>query len=272
MTGFDLENPDHAYMFGFLQADGHLRQGLGNKGSLSVELSARDTPLLEEFKRICPWPSSIRRRTRTTNFAANHTSATWTVCAREFRERLVALGLPPGRKSSTVEPPRAPFAERDYLRGLIDADGSLGRTGKDLPFVSLTTASEPLAAHFCRYAHALTGPVRTARRNRRDAIYNILFTREDAVAIVRHLYYPGSLALPRKLAATADVTAWTRPDGMRKVLRRPWTADEDRLLLAARNAEAAATVLGRSVSSCSARRWRLVGPEKAGVRFPRTPA
>ncbi|PBC77435.1 LAGLIDADG DNA endonuclease family protein [Streptomyces sp. TLI_235] len=272
MTGFDLENPDHAYVFGFLQADGHLRQGPGNKGRLSVELSARDVVLLEEFRRICAWPSSVRHRTRSTDFAAEHTSAIWTVCAREFRERLEELGLPTGRKSSRVAPPRTPFAERDYLRGLIDADGSLGRTGQDLPFVSLTTASEALATYFCRYAHELTGAVRTARRNRRDEIYNILVTRENAVAMAQDLYRPKCLALPRKLAAAADLATWTRPDGMRKVPRRPWTADEDDLLLATGDAKAAATLLGRSVSSCATRQWRLMGPRKARVRFPRTPA
>ncbi|MFI9330880.1 hypothetical protein ACIGZJ_25455 [Kitasatospora sp. NPDC052868] len=42
MTFFDLERPDHAYMFAFLQADGHLAQGTGNKGSgaASLELAA----------------------------------------------------------------------------------------------------------------------------------------------------------------------------------------------------------------------------------------
>ncbi|MCU7822530.1 hypothetical protein [Kitasatospora sp. DSM 101779] len=54
MTGFDLENPDHAYMFGFLQADGHLYAGTRNRGRISVELSARDSPLPEAFQRDPP--------------------------------------------------------------------------------------------------------------------------------------------------------------------------------------------------------------------------
>jgi len=268
MTGFDLENPDHAYMFGFLQADGHLYEGTRNRGRISVELSARDTPLLEAFQRLCPWPSSIRHRTRTTNFAADHTSVIWTAHAREFRERLVELGLPAGRKSFSVAPPEPPFAERDYLRGLIDADGSLGRTAQDVPFVGLTTASEAWMGFFCHYTRELTGARRTVNRNRRDGVYNILFTREDARALARDLYPPGCLTLPRKLAASADVASWVRPAGM----RRAWTPEDDRLLLAADTAAAAAVVLGRSVSSCSMRRWRLAGPRKAGVRFPRTPA
>ncbi|MFH8384946.1 hypothetical protein ACH4E7_29060 [Kitasatospora sp. NPDC018058] len=109
MTFFDLERPKHAYMFAFLQADGHLRQGPGNKGTLSVGLSARDAPILEEFQRLCPLHNSIRYRTRSTNFKAEHTSVVWTVSAREFREDVQALGLPAGRKSAIIAPPIIPF-------------------------------------------------------------------------------------------------------------------------------------------------------------------
>ena len=33
----DLTVPEYAYMFGFLQADGHLAKGTGQKGRLTVE-------------------------------------------------------------------------------------------------------------------------------------------------------------------------------------------------------------------------------------------
>ncbi|GAA3020328.1 hypothetical protein GCM10020229_34410 [Kitasatospora albolonga] len=269
MNDFDLERPEHAYMFGFLQADGHLHQGPGNKGRLSVELSARDAPLLEEFQRLCPYNSSIRYRTRSTNFAAEHTSVVWTVCAREFRETLQSLGLPPGRKSDTIAPPTAPHSERDYLRGLVDADGSLGRTGRDLPFISLTTKSDAVVAYFLAYAERLTGQRRILNRNARDDIYNICITREDAVTITSDLYHPGCLALPRKLAAAQAVTTWVRPAGVRRNNRRSWTDEETELLLATADPAEAAVLLNRTVQSCQMRRWRVQGPKKARVRFPR---
>ncbi len=272
MNDFDLERPEHAYMFGFIQADGHLSQGPGRKGRLTVELSARDAPLLEKFQRICPYNSSISYRTRSTNFAAEHTSVAWTVCAREFRETLQALGLPSGRKSLNIAPPTVPYSERDYVRGIIDADGSVGRTAQDLPFVGFTTASEALVRYYCDYTERLTGRARTARRNTRDNIYNILLTREEAMTLAQELYYPGCLALPRKQAAADDVGDWVRPVGMKRMHRKEWTAEETELLLATPDHEEAARLLNRSVKSCQTRRWRLIGPKKAGVRFPHTPA
>ncbi|MGW4645238.1 hypothetical protein [Kitasatospora sp. NPDC004289] len=256
-------------MFGFLQADGHLRLESRNRGRLTVEISARDAPLLEEFQRLCPYYSSIRYRTRSTNFAAEHTSVAWTVCAREFRETLQALGLPPGRKSDTIAPPTVPHSERDYLRGLVDADGSLGRTGRDLPFIGLTTKSDVIAAHFGAYAERITGLRRIINRNSRDDIYNICITREDAVAITDDLYYPGCLALPRKLESAHQVTSWIRPASVRKISRRSWTDEETELLLATADPAEAAVLLNRTVQSCQMRRWRVQGPKKARVRFPR---
>jgi hypothetical protein len=46
----DLMVPEYAYMFGFLQADGHLAKGAGQKGRLTVEINAQDVALLREFQ------------------------------------------------------------------------------------------------------------------------------------------------------------------------------------------------------------------------------
>jgi len=105
----DLRLPEHAYMFGFLQCDGHLSENTRNRGRLSVELSAVDRPLLERFRDLVPFPSSITARTRRTNFSEQHTSVVWTVCYLEFRRELITLGLPVGRKSRVVRPPSVPF-------------------------------------------------------------------------------------------------------------------------------------------------------------------
>ncbi|MFG2843298.1 LAGLIDADG family homing endonuclease [Kitasatospora sp. NPDC048296] len=273
MTFFDLERPEHAYMFAFLQADGHLTQESRNRGRLTVELSARDAPILERFQQLCPHNSTISYRTRTTNFKAEHTSATWTVYAREFREELQALGLPAGRKSEVVAPPSAPFSERDYLRGLIDADGSVGRTAQDLPFVSLTTQSDAIASFFISYAEELSGAERRIfHRNSRDGIYNVMYAREEAVVIANNLYYTRCLSLPRKQSGATRAGTWCRPADMKRVIRRSWTPEEDTILLRSPTLADAAKNLKRSTSSCQVRRWRLLNltedERKARGQFP----
>ncbi|WP_323184659.1 hypothetical protein [Streptomyces sp. NBC_00199] len=136
----DLTVPEYAYMFGFLQADGHLQQGVGQKGRLTVEISARDIHLLREFQRLTPYYSSITERTRSTNFTETHTSATWSMCSLDARTTLNELGLPYGRKSKTIAPPRGEFSHRDYLRGVVDAGKSRRRSW---PRTSITPAACP---------------------------------------------------------------------------------------------------------------------------------
>ena len=254
----DLTVPEYAYMFGFLQADGHLQQGVGQKGKLSVEINVRDIDLLREFQKLTPYNSSITERTRSTNFAKAHHSATWTLCSLEARTKLNELGLPYGRKSKSITPPHVAFSHRDYLRGIIDADGSVGYTSKGLPFVSLTTASTEIGSYLCFYAGKITGVERAIKRNTRDGIYNILYWTEAAQALSAHLYYPGCLSLNRKQAAANSLADWVRPADMRVAPdRRRWTAHEDQVLLELNNDSAAATALNRTEKSCYIRLWRL---------------
>jgi len=86
----DLKRPEHAYVFGFLQCDRHLSENTRNRGRLSVELSIRDVDLLEHFKELVPYPTSITTRTRSTNFAKRYTSAIWSLCALEARRELIS--------------------------------------------------------------------------------------------------------------------------------------------------------------------------------------
>jgi hypothetical protein len=254
----DLTVPEYAYMFGFLQADGHLAQGVGQKGRLTVEINARDIELLRQFQKLTPYYSSVSERTRSTNFAELHRSATWSLCSLEARTLINDLGLPYGRKSKTITPPRGEFSPRDYLRGIIDADGSVGFTSKGLPFISLTTASTAIGTYLCSYAAKITGIERTIKRNARDDIYNILYWTEAAQALSDHLYYPHCLSLGRKRAAAHSLAAWVRPADMRIAPdRRRWAAWEDRVLLRLDNEAAASKELGRTEQSCSMRLWRL---------------
>ncbi|MGW2916055.1 hypothetical protein ACWC9X_37205 [Streptomyces asoensis] len=264
----DLRVPEYAYMFGFLQADGHLYQQSRQRGRLTVELNARDVELLREFQKLTPYNSSITARTRSTNFAEVHSSHTWSLWSLEARTTLNELGLPYGHKSRTVAPPHGDFSPRDYLRGVIDADGSVGYTSKGFPFLSLTTASTAIGTYLCGYAREITKAERNIKRNARDAIYNILYTNENAQKLAADLYYSDCLALERKKSAADSLQSWARPAGMKVAPeRRRWTAHEDRVLLRLNNDAAAAQELGRTESSCCIRLWRLrTGrvPDRAG--------
>ncbi|BCJ29343.1 LAGLIDADG family homing endonuclease [Actinocatenispora sera] len=254
---FDLTNPDHAYFFGFVQTDGSLYAGKGQKGKLSIELQAHDVDMLKRFQRLLPFNSSIIFRTRDTNFAVGYRSAVWTLSSLTARQELVSLGLIAGRKSTASRPPDGSFSHNDYLRGLIDGDGSVGTTARGYPFVSFTTASDDLAAFFCAEIKRITGAMRSARANARDGVYNLMVMSDPAAELAATLYPEDCLALPRKAAAARSIATWTRPAGMRRRSSpRRWTPEEDDVVLALSTSEAAER-LGRTKQSVNLRRWRL---------------
>ena len=255
----DLTQKEHSYLFGFLQGDGHLylNRRKPNKGRVSVEINAADKSLLLKFQSMFPFYSSVRERSRDTNFKKEYTAAIWNVSGKEFRDELIALGLIPGKKSVAMQPPLVAYAQSDYFRGWMDADGSLGISGSGLPFVSLTTASEAIATAYMDFLFEITGKQKHQCRNQRDNIFNVMVWKEDAQQVARTLYYDGCLALPRKLAKAQDMEVWIRPASMKFAPnRQDWTPEQDEIVLTVTAAEAM-QLLGRSQNSVIIRRSRL---------------
>lgn len=57
----DLLIPEHAYIFGFIQADGHMSKDSRNKGRISISLKESDNDILFKMSEIIPFYSSIKK-------------------------------------------------------------------------------------------------------------------------------------------------------------------------------------------------------------------
>lgn len=258
MLEFDLTVPEIAYLFGFLQADGHLSKEVRNRGRLSVELKVSDEVLLSSFKDLLPVYSKISYRTRDTNFKKGCSSVIWSLYDKDVRSTLEVLGLPYGKKSSLVAPPQVPYSEADYFRGFVDGDGSLGLTGEGFPFLSVSTKSPGWVAAYLAMIFRLTGKVKRLNPNSRDRIYTPCVYKEDAQAVVSELYYPECLALTRKFDSSVRVLSWTRPKSMTRVTweRRRWSFKEDQTILN-HSIQESTRILNRTERSVRVRLSRL---------------
>jgi hypothetical protein len=254
---FDLKDPNHAYLFGFLQADGHLYQNTRNRGKVTVEVSAKDIDLLQQFSRLIPFYSSVTTRTRHTNFSREQVSAYWSVHDQRFRQSLLNLGFPAGKKSALTTVPNMEISKADYFRGLIDADGSLGMTANGFPFLALVTASESSANAFAAFIFEVTGKSKRVARNTRDKIFNITVFKEDAQLLTAKLYYDGCLGLARKLEKAQAVIRWQRPANMRRIPQKKfWSLAED-LFITSHPLTESVAALARTERSIKMRLWRL---------------
>jgi hypothetical protein len=259
MQYINLKIPEHSYFFGFLQTDGTLGKikGFRNKGRLQIELGAKDAHILKSFKEMFPSIySGIRTRKRNTNFKNNHKSCALTICDMDFRNEVNKLGIPYGKKSQVVSPPNGKFCERDYIRGLVDGDGSIGITDRGIPFLSFTVKSEMLKNYLLTVIERKVSERKKLRRNGRDGIYNIMLNRERARLFADWLYYPGCLTLKRKLQKARLVLNWRRPKGLRKSPKRFWESWEDKYLLT-HSINESCQKLNRTKQSVTMRIWRF---------------
>lgn len=252
----DFNTAEGSYFLGFVQCDGHLRQQSRNRGSLSIEISQRDVDILDKIEDLLPVICSRKTRERNTNFKSEAKFCILNVFDKGFRDSLNAAGVPYGRKSEIISMPSGVINE-DYWRGVLDADGSLGITSKDKPFVSLVTKSEKLATDFVKFIKDLTGFQKKCTRNKRDNIYNICVFNEDAVILTKTLYYEGCFCIERKYSKALEVLNWKRPENLKKLSRKKfWDTYED-TFIQTHSLKESIEHLGRTESSIKNRLWRL---------------
>ena len=140
---------------------------------------------------------------------------------------------------------------------MIDGDGSLGFTAKNIPFVSIVTQSEYIASYYTSFVKEHTGLVKTTSRNKRDGVFNICVVREGAQSMASLLYYDSSISLNRKAGKALQISRWIRPPGMK--IREPakrWDTAQD-LFIRTHSLKESSAHLGRSTSSISTRLCRL---------------
>ena len=257
---FNLQDPKYAYMFGFIQGDGSLyKHKTRNRGMLTIEINKRDKYILKKFKKLIPYNSVIYERTRNTNFKKECTYAGLRIWDLEFRTIINELGIPYGKKSNIIKIPDCKFSEIDYFRGLIDADGSVGITKTNLPFVSLTVSSKNIVDAFIDLIEKITGYRKTTSRNERDQVFNIVIFRENAQLIVSQLYYDGCLSLPRKMKKAKKVLKWERPKDLKKrdmTKVKRWTREEEDYIIE-HTIDESMEKLGRSEKSVKMKLWKV---------------
>lgn len=246
-----------SYFIGFLFADGNLYECDRNRGKIRIEINSKDKDILYDFAKLFNLNYIIRARNRTTNFK-NIATHTLIIYDFNFRCELKHCGMIAGKKSDIVSVPKVPYSDKDFWRGFIDGDGSLGFTKTGKPFISLITKSESLKNEYLNFIFKYINKNKTINRNKRDNAYNIMLMNEDAQDIAKLLYYDGCISLNRKKQISVKVTNWVRNYACKKRLidYRKWCKYEDTYVLS-HSLEESSAHLKRSFKSVSIRLFRL---------------
>lgn len=253
-----------SYIYGLLLADGNIyfsnskNRRVDNRGRVSLEVNSKDKDIVLKLFHEIP-NSHIGSRIRNTNFKQNYHTYIFSNGQKSFRDWLISCGFPTQNKTVIATPPTTHYEEKDFWRGVLDGDGSLGFLKRDgIPFVSLITVSESLKDAYCSFLNKSYGIEKRISRNKRDNAYNINVYSEQAVILARDLYDGASIYLDRKYSKSQQLQQWTRPLGVKRFgyKRKTWTHEEDNFILT-HSIEESIALLQRTKSSIKTRLWRL---------------
>lgn len=256
-----LLSEDESYLIGFVQGDGNIYEQTRNRGRVSIEISERDIDILLKLKtivqRMFGCNAVISKRTRDTNFKSGYKSAKLCVCDILFRKWICQF-VPVGKKDTKISAPNN-VSEKDYLRGLFDADGSLGVTAKNRCFMSFCTKSDMIKDFLVKSISSNTGVNKAVEKNGRDLIYNICLFDEDAVAYLSFLYGEASIYLERKYKKYLAIMEWKRSVPKITFRRKWWSTEEDKIVTSSKlTIEEKIEILNRTKKSISMRYYRIL--------------
>lgn len=261
------------YLIGFLQGDGNHYESTRNRGKICIEISKRDEDILYKFESFLSpiWNCNFGGRERDIELNGysyeGNEFVNLTIYSLSFRKELKPY-VPVGKKSKILIPPcdnSQLDVVKHYLRGYMDADGSIGLTNRSpqIPFVSFTVSSEQIKSFIVENIFLVLGIEKRLNRNQRDNLYNIVLYREDAVEYAKYLYSNSELHLNRKYEKFGEVQRWQRTIPRRKGRKKSWLPYEDFVILSDNYSVAEKCVLlKRTKQSINTRIWRLTSSNK----------
>jgi hypothetical protein len=199
LNAFDQLTPAASYWVGFLFADGSVSK-VGQSKKVSVRVSARDREHLVKLR-------AFLRSTHTigTAPAGNYggyrssPSVRFSVRSTHLAERILCLGRYHGPINATL------VESRDFWRGVVDGDGSLGILATGYAHFSLVGSHRLLEAFLLFLRNNDLDAKMTIRPDK--TIFQIATAGYTAEKIVSFLYDNADVALDRKAASAAKIRA-----------------------------------------------------------------
>jgi hypothetical protein len=186
-----------AYVLGFILADGCIVRGTynGYSDSLKFGVQLKDRDILDTIKRELKSEHSI---------SVTRNAAHLSIASQKIVDDLKSLGIS-YRKSLCENVPDVPEEYiRNFIRGIVDGDGSLWLDGKNYPTLSVSGGKTTLSfigEHFFKKFELHSALTRCSySEEAKNYLYQISYRCSSAQTLIEYLYRDADLFLERKQA------------------------------------------------------------------------
>lgn len=199
-TVFDTITEESAYWIGFLMADGNVQRRTDSYAVFQLYVEREDTEILLKFKEFlktnCPILESLDKRTNTEMRRVQ-------ICSDRLVKKLESYGVVQ-RKSLVAKIADELVHNRDFWRGVIDGDGTVGIFGKKKIPTCRLVGSGPICTQFVEYVSSLQIPTRVVP-SPDENIFSVNFTQVTGIKVLYSLYNNSSVYLERKYFAYLNI-------------------------------------------------------------------
>lgn len=191
---FKKWSPDMAYILGFILADGCIVKGTyeGYSDSLKFGVNKRDVDVLEKIKRALDSKHKISEHGDSVHFCITN---------QRIVDDLKKLKIK-YRKSLKENIPYVPHKyTKDFIRGIIDGDGSISFDKRNYPTLNLCGGAKTVnfvQKHFLSKFDIYSKIVKVRKNKRRRFIFYITYRANSAKTLIEYLYKDSNLYLQRK--------------------------------------------------------------------------
>ena len=193
---FKKQNPDMAYILGFIAADGNVAK---NENNISIQLLTKDKDILEKIKVLTkssrPLDQYITKNGQDT--------MKFSVFSAEWKKDLKVYGIMPA-KTFILQPPL--FLQKkywiDYIRGYFDGDGTIYKTTGCNNRFEIAGASKEVIQWirtFLASEYGITCTLREGNCQNGTKMFKVIYSDKEKITLLYHLFYDNkSLYLKRK--------------------------------------------------------------------------
>lgn len=196
-----IDTPTKAYLLGLIFTDGSVTEEKERQNQLRLELKASDVDLLEKYRTELGITSKLTysKRGKSESFLS-------TVRSDKIVKDLNKYGIVKNKTYVTKHLPEiSPLFEKDFLRGLIDGDGSI-YPNQNYYRINFTSYSKEICEDFIQLCEKVSKiPIKTHPSKNGNSYRVTLVQKELVKKLITSCYKDAEMYLSRKYIIATNI-------------------------------------------------------------------